>query len=169
MWQQHRKVLTADNINLDPRKQILNSLSLHIKEDIAKKRQVIIVGDFNSNIFDPELNDFFSKLGLHNAVEYYIESHIKARSYFRGKTIIDGVRCSKIALGSIRALGLPPFYFVVPSDHSSIYCDIDVVNLLDDDTQRIHPAPYRRLISASPKRVDAYCSSVSKQWFLHNI
>ena len=43
VWQQHRSVLLDDNITLDPRKQILNSLAMHIREDIAKKRQVIIL------------------------------------------------------------------------------------------------------------------------------
>lgn len=158
LWQQHRSVLDVDNINVDSRKQILNPLSMHIKEGIANKRQVIIIGDFNSNIFENEINDYFSQIGLHNAVEYYIKTQFKARSYFTGKTIIECIWCSKIALESIRSLGLTQFYFVMPSDHCSIYCDIDVVNLLDNDTKKIKPVPYRHLLSKAPKRVDAYCA-----------
>ena len=37
------------------------------------------------------------------------------------------------------------------------------------NTQLIPPAPYRRLISTAPKRVEAYCKNVERQWFLHNI
>lgn len=55
----NRRVLRQDNIDLDPRKQPLNSLALHIREDVAKKRQVFIMGDFNEDIFDPTLNSYF--------------------------------------------------------------------------------------------------------------
>ena len=64
VWQQHRSVLLDDNITLDPRKQILNSLAMHIREDIAKKRQVIILGDFNEDIFDVTLNESFTSMGF---------------------------------------------------------------------------------------------------------
>lgn len=37
VWQQHRQALRQDNILVEPQKQLLNSLSLNIKEDIAKK------------------------------------------------------------------------------------------------------------------------------------
>lgn len=79
VWQQHRRALRNNNITTDPRQQILNSLALHIRADIAKKRQVIVLGDFNSSIFDPELNKKISKLGLHNAVEQYMEENVPAR------------------------------------------------------------------------------------------
>ena len=169
VWQQHRSALMDDGITLDPRKQILNSLAMHIREDVAKKRQVIVIGDFNENIFDAKLNDFFRSIDLQNAIALYIDSDIQARSYFRGKTIIDGIWSTIIAQDSIRSIGLAPFYFVLPSDHRAIYCDIDIKHLLDDNTQLISPAPYRRLISTSPKRVNAYCNFVTNQWFLHNI
>lgn len=83
------------------------------------------MGDFNENIFDPALNSFFSNLGLFNVAEQYVDSSLRARSYFRGSKIIDGVWCSKLALDSIRTFGIAPFYFVVPSDHHAIFCDID--------------------------------------------
>lgn len=169
VWQQHRRVLRQDNIDLDPRKQLLNSLALHIREDVAKKRQVFIMGDFNENIFDPELNSFFSKSGLFNVAEQYLDPTIRARSYFRGSKIIDGVWCTRIALDSIRSFGIAPFYFVVPSDHRAIYCDIDTTYILDDTSNMIQPAPYRRLISTAPRRVKSYCESVESNWFLHNI
>ena len=169
VWQQHRRALRHDNIQLDPRKQILNSLALHIKEDIAKKRQVIVMGDFNEDIFDPTLNSIFSDIGLYNIIEQYIDKSISARSYFRGSKLIDGMWCTKNVLDAIRSFGIAPFYFVIPSDHRAIFCDLDFHHILDDHPHTIQPAPYRRLISTAPKRVEAYKSSVEKQWFLHNI
>ena len=169
VWQQHRHVLLEDTISVDPRIQILNSLSLHIKEDLAKKRLVILFGDFNEDVFSETLNNFFTKMGLQNALNMYIDQGLTARSYFRGKTIIDGIWCSPITLESIRSLGMAPFYFVTPSDHRGLFCDIDIHHLLDENTKLIPPAPYRRLISTSPKRVESYSTSVSQKWFLYNI
>ena len=169
VWQQHRQALRNENIFLDPRKQILNSLALYIKEDIGKKRQVIIMGDFNEDIFYPHLNSFFSDISLYNITEQYIDKSISARSYFRGSKLIDGMWYTKNVLVSIRSFGIAPFNFVVPSDHHAIFCDIDFHQLLDNYSQAIQSAPYRRLISTAPKRVGAYKLSVEKQWFLYNI
>ena len=49
------------------------------------------MGDFNQDIFDPELNTFFRSIGLFNAVEKYLDPSIQARSYFRGSKIIDSL------------------------------------------------------------------------------
>ena len=169
VWQQHRTALQRDNIQLEPRQQLLNSISLHVKEDIAKKRQVIIMGDFNENIFDPTLNSSLKKCGLFNVAEQYLDPSLQARSYFRGSKLIDGMWCTQLALDGISSFGYAPFYFTIHSDHRAMYCDIDFHLLLDENPNLIPPAPYRRLISTAPRRVNSYCKSVSQKWFLHNI
>ena len=119
--------------------------------------------------FTPTSTHFFQILASIILLINTLINPISARSYFRGSKLIDGMWYTKNVLVSIRSFGIAPFNFVVPSDHHAIFCDIDFHQLLDNYSQAIQSAPYRRLISNAPKRVGAYKLSVEKQWFLYNI
>ena len=169
MWAQHRELLLAKGINADPRQHILDTLLLDVKDDQMHNRQVLIVGDFNENVFSKSLNEMFSRVGLVNVIKEQLQSENDYRSYFRGKHIIDGMWASPKIAENVKSLGLAPFYYLIPSDHRAIYVDLDVNALLDDFNPNFVPPPYRRLKSSIPKRVDKYCEQMKDRWFLYNI
>ena len=169
VWAQHRELLLAKGINADPRQHILDTLLLDVKDDQMHNRQVLIVGDFNENVFSKSLNEMFSRVGLVNVIKEQLQSENDYRSYFRGKYIIDGMWASPNVAENVKSLGLAPFYYLIPSDHRAIYVDLDVNALLDDFNPNFVPPPYRRLKSSIPKRVDKYCEQMKDRWFLYNI
>ena len=156
VWVQHRLALQSDNVHVKPTKHLFDTLMDMIEDDIKKERQVIVMGDFNIGIFDNVLNEKFSKVGLKNVYEGYVTNHDDARSWFRGKTIIDGAWCTPTVHSNICAVGLAPFYFVHQSDNRALIFDFDVRAVLDDHDVELLPLPYRRLRSTIPKRVTTY-------------
>ena len=169
VWTQHRESLLAAGIDTDPRKHLIESLITDIQHDQLHNRQVLIVGDFNENVCSDSLNDMFEKVGLVNLVQQHIGDDNDARSYFRGKYIIDGVWATPTVAENVKAFGMSRFYYMVPSDHRATYIDIDILSLLDDFNPSFVPPPYRRLKSSIPKRVDKYCAQMKDRWFLYNI
>ena len=169
VWCQHREILLKNNITIDPRQHILDSLLAEITEDQRMNRQVLILGDFNEDTFGNKLNDLFHRVGLTNIIKKYISSEESARSYFRGKSVIDGCWASPQVAKHVNAVGLAPFSYIIPSDHRGIFIDINIHELLDDYNPLFVPPPYRRLKSSIPQRVKKYCEEMSHRWFLYNI
>ena len=62
VWSQHREVLLKNNITIDPRQHILDSLLFDIAEDQRMNRQTLILGDFNENMFDLNSMNFSNEL-----------------------------------------------------------------------------------------------------------
>ena len=102
VWAQHRELLLAAGIDTDPRIHILTSLLQDVQNDIEHQRQVLIVGDFNENVFSSKINETFQQAGLINVVQNHIDDDPDNRSYFRGKHIIDGVWASPLVAENIQ-------------------------------------------------------------------
>ena len=169
VWVQQRTALLKDNIDVNPNEHLINTLTEMILDDIAKDRQVIVMGDMNQNIFDPKLNKIFEKCGLHNIVGDYIDEDTSARSWFRGRRIIDGFWGTPFVRSNVMALGYAPFSFVIPSDHRGLYADVNTLNILDEHEAKLTPLPYRRLKTSVPTRVNKYSQAVGDSWFLYNM
>ena len=169
VWVQQRNILQKNGIETNPNEHLLSTLLDMIEDDISKNRQVMVLGDFNFNIFDESINNRFSVHGLVNPITDHIDSSTSARSFFRGRHIIDGLWCTQLIRSNIRAIGFAPFTFELPSDHRGLYVDLDVRSVLDEHDASLLPLPYRRLKSTVPSRVDKYSTSVGDGWFLYNI
>ena len=166
---QHREDLLKNNINTNPRQHQLDSILKDIAEDQRMNRQILIFGDFNENVLGININDFFQRDGLVNLIQEHVSPEDSARSYFRGKHVIDGCWASPQVVKHTTAVGLAPFYCIIPSDHRGTFIDIDINELLDDYNPQFVPPPYHRLKSSVPKRVKKYCDEMSHRWFLYNI
>ena len=169
VWVQHRIALKKDGIDVKPTQHLFDTLIGMIQDDIKQERQVIVLGDFNIGVFDSKINAMFSDVGLRNVYEGYINKDAEARSWFRGRTVIDGAWCTQAVHSNIRAVGLAPFYFVHHSDHRGLYFDFDVRMVLDNHEVELLPLPYRRLRSSVPNRVKKYIEKMQDGWWLHNI
>ena len=94
VWVQHRIALKKDGIDVKPTQHLFDTLIGMIQDDIKQERQVIVLGDFNIGVFDSKINAMFSDVGLRNVYEGYINKDAEARSWFRGRTVIDGAWCT---------------------------------------------------------------------------
>ena len=169
VWVQQRTALLKDNIDDNPNDRLLSTLSAMITDDISNSRQVIVIGDMNCDIFDKKINDIFQKCGLVNLVQDFVDPTTKARSWFRGRRIIDGAWGTPYVKNNVTALGYVPFTFVIPIDQRGLYIDVNAFNVLDEHEAKLTPLPYRRLKTSIPKRVDKYAEAVGDSWFLYNM
>ena len=163
-WMTQRIQLLEKNINEDPREHVVLTLCEKIKEDIKQTRSVIVCGDVNDDIFCSSFNTSMEKSGLHNIFSTRRNSFKKVRSCCNGSTIIDGVWMTLDVRDSLIRSGFSPFDFIFSSDHRGIYFDIDIRKLLDNTNHNLTPAPYRRLKSRVPTRVQKYKEIVFDMW-----
>ena len=107
--------LQEDDIQTEPIEHLLQTLLAMVDDDVKNNRQVIILGDFNTNIFDSKLNARFAAHSLTNIVPEFVSENTSARSWFRGKHLIDGAWCTQSVKSSVTALGYAPFTFEIPT------------------------------------------------------
>ena len=169
VWVQQRLALQQDDIHVEPIEHLLQTLLTMVDDDLANNRQVLIMGDFNTNIFNSKLNDRFAAHSLINAVKDFVHTETTARSWFRGRHLIDGVWCTQSIRSNISSLGYAPFTFEIHSDHRGMYVDFNAIQILDENDAALTPLPYRRLRSSIPKRVQKYVDAVGDSWFIYNI
>ena len=138
---------------------------------MKQKRNILVVGDFNENVFGTkgELPKMMKTLGLLNILQSHINIPEGTRSHCRGSKVIDGAWSTPYIQSRILACGLAPFDFLYPSDHRGIFLDLDILDILDARTVDAQPPPYRRLKSSIPKRAKAYCEEVEAKWANHKI
>lgn len=168
-WMDQRVQLLEQNINMNPRQHCIQSLCDRIKDDIKQSRSVIVCGDFNDNIFSPNINQKFESVGLKNIFSSRQQIFEATRSCSTGSTIIDGVWMSLDIQDNLIRSGFAPFDFIFSSDHRGIYFDIDMRQLLDHKNHNLLPSPYRRLKSRIPVRVNKYSDVVFDMWNKQNI
>ena len=169
VWAQHREILLKHSIKTNPRQHILETLSDDISKDRDHNRQILVMGDFNENILDDSLNNFFSANSLTNVISHLIPDLPTCRSYYRGRYLIDGIWATPQVCNAIRNLGIAPFYYKVPSDHRAMYFDVNIHQILDAHNSNMTAPPYRRLKSTIPKRTKEYTTKLAELWFLYNI
>ena len=170
-WTLQREWLKSKGVHNNPRSQVLKDIQHAIANDLKQKRHVLVVGDFNENVFGTkgELTNTMNELGLSNILRSHINIPEGARSHCRGSKIIDGAWSTPYIQSRILSCGLAPFDFLYPSDHRGIFLDLDILDILDARTVDVKPPPYRRLKSSIPKRVKTYCEEVEAKWNNHKI
>ena len=89
-WEQQQLALRAQNINIDPRHYVIDSLIPVISEDITKGFSIILMSDLNEGVQDRErTNDRFSSIGLENL--FHRAYTVVPPTYARGQKTIDHI------------------------------------------------------------------------------
>ena len=169
VWADHRYLLQKNKISTEPRQHLIESICSDVIECQKNNTQVLILGDFNEDIFSQKLNDMMLQAGLQNVIPEFIEKSAKFRTYNLGSKVIDGAWVTPAVKDAITSLSYAPFQFVLPSDHRPLIIDINLKALLDDYTPALIPPSYRRLKSSIPKRVNIYTAVLSEKWDHYNI
>ena len=94
VWIQQRTILQKNGVDTNPNEHLLSTLLHVVDEDVSTNRRVMVFGDFKFNIFDGKINQRFE---AHDLVT-------DTRSWFRGKSIIDGFWCTQLIRSNICAL-----------------------------------------------------------------
>ena len=84
------------------------------------------------------------------------------RTFIRGKSCIDHIYSTTRVADAITSVGIAPFNFFLSSDHRAMYIDLQLLDVLDIDTNHFPPFLFRRLKSTSQSAVTAYTKSIHR-------
>jgi len=154
---------------LNPRHEVIKDLMEDIKKDIKNKNLIMVLGDFNENVYSEELNESFTEVGLSNVIREFIKEEQGVRSYNRGTKVIDGIWVSCSLMPHVDKVGMAPFRNIINSDHRGIFMDVDLKHILDAPNMEFTNIQFRRLQSSKPKRKETYCNKVNFYWKYHRI
>ena len=162
-WDQQRLVLQSDNINTNPRKQVISDFMAAVQKAIDNDLSVIILSDLNEGIHDREgTNNAFLDMGIHNVLETKYR-HLP-KTHREGRRAIDHIWGTADVLECVECCGYAPFHQISKSDHRAVFMDINLNRLLPDGEIRLQSAPLRALKSTNPKRVTEYNKVLRKRW-----
>ena len=151
---------------VNPRERVIDDLLSILQKDIASNIDIILTGDFNESI-DGKTASTLQEIGLTNAISMFVD--LPPRTYKYGKNCIDHIWISTPLLPSITSIGIAPFNFFQASDHRAIYIDIDLKDVLDNETFQLPPIRFRRLKTTSLSSVTNYRKSIKKLTKKHKI
>jgi len=146
---------------INPRHAVLDTLLQNIKTDIKEKMLIIVLGDFNEDVYSDALNDTFNQVGMSNVVKEFVTDKEGIRSYNRGSKVIDGIWVSCSLLPHVAKVGMATFRTVMNSDHRGIFMDVDLKHILDAPHMEFTTMQFRRLQCSMPKRKETYCNKVN--------
>ena len=159
--QQQHYFLKTCNQTVDPRKKVIDDLLDTLQKDISKGNEIILCGDFNEGIDSNDgTHTRLQHLGLTNVLSERIGD--LPRTFIRGKVCIDHFYTTARVAEAITSVGIAPFHFFLPSDHRAIYIDLNILDILDIDTNHFPPFLFRRLKSTSQSAVQSYIKAISK-------
>lgn len=116
---------TNEASRLHPRMAFIWDLQAFILQIQAAEEDVILVGDFNEDINDPQsgIGELAVRCGLADVFAVRLGTSEIPATYQRGTKRLDYVLATPSLLSRIRAAGYDPFGYRIPSDHRGMYID----------------------------------------------
>ena len=168
VYQQHSRFLLSQNIDTCPRTKLLSDLHTFITQCLTQSEQIIVMGDFNDNVTQPPISNFFESLQMHNTLltlfgQQYYSSPC---TYTRGNSKIDAIFATQ-GISAVRGGMLPSHTF--DSDHTPLWIDLQFHSIFG--TKHLHPTPLpqRRLKNEDPRIVKTFNSRYHKLLTSHNL
>ena len=136
-----------------------------IDEWISNEEQLIICGDWNTNITSQDITTFMHNRHLQEAI---LHRHGKTPppTYHRGLHSIDGIFVSQTLLG---IKGGYMEFGVTPGDHRGLWIDVPQAALMGYKIPNIPSRPIRRLQVTDPKSRTKYQSTTHALFLRYNI
>ena len=76
-WMQQRMILRGQDKDVNPRDDVINNISGHIRRDISSNKSAILMGDFNEAVDSREkTHEKMTKLGLVNIMSNRIPGNL---------------------------------------------------------------------------------------------
>ena len=168
-WCQQREHLLNNNIQTNPRQQVISDIIAEIEPFIEAGHNVLLLADLNETIGGPEkTNKKLREIGLINIMEHRIGTRLPL-THRSGSKAVDHMWGTCDVIESVKLAGYAPFEYVGESDHRALVMDIDIKCILDNDLDTVKQRQQRRLKMNAPNRVLKYSEYIEKSWAQHNI
>jgi len=154
---QQWRVGVQSNIEFEPRKQFLVDLTKEIQQQQADNFEVLIMGDFNTEIFHRETKQFMEDCGLVDLHEPFMDpvSTTTPNTYITGSHKIDHIFGSDFFLYAMRQGGMILPFEQSIADHRVLILDL-CQSKLQATNQDLTIPEQRLLNSKSPNKVELY-------------
>ena len=158
-----QRTLLRDKDNLtNPRDDVINDICRRIRKDVNDNKSVILMGDFNEGVdLRDKTHEKLSDIGLVNLLYESVGPNLP-KTWNRGATAIDHVYSTVDVHKSVRKAGYSPFNTICMSDHRSLFFDLDMRVLFDEQLHHNEPAHFRKMQSSNLKRVREYHKYLKK-------
>ena len=169
-WLQQKRFLLRKNIQVNPRKHVMESLIQELKLVVNEGVNIIVGGDFNEGLISSEgVREMMQGIGLCNAFEHRLGTHDLPRTHSRGCKAVDHLWVTPFLLNNIVQAGIATFGFLLDSDHRGMFLDIDDSMLFEPEDVRLVFHDHRRLKSNIPKRIKKYMRIIESDWKVHKV
>ena len=169
-WSQQKRSLLKNNITVNPRKHMLETLHKELKKHVESGVNIIVAGDFNEGLASPEgMSTVMENIGMVNVFEQRQETKMLPRTHSRGSKAIDHIWVTPFVMEHIMYAGVAPFGYHIDSDHRGLYIDLDDGMLFQPEDVRLIYHDFRRLKSQIPKRVKRYTKLVDSEWKIQKV
>jgi hypothetical protein len=153
VYRQQQTYLLEHNDNTCPRQRLLLDLRQQINECKQLGERIIVMGDFNDNVTENPIAQFFDSLNLIELIHLKHGKHAP-NTYVNGSKPIDGIFGSR-ELAPIKS-GYSAITWGATTDHRLLWVDIDESQALN-----LKPIPYwtpkaRRLKLEDPRIVTKF-------------
>lgn len=168
-WCQQREYLLNNNIQTNPRSQVISDIINDMEPFIEAGHNVLLLADLNESINGPEkTNKKLRDIGLINIMEHRIGNRLPL-THSGGSQAVDHMWGTSDVIDSVKQAGFAPFLHVGESDHRALLMDIDIKGILDNDLDTVKQKKQRRLKLNAPNRVLKYSEYIEKSWKQHKI
>ncbi len=165
VYYQHQRNLLDDDITIDPIEQFWIDFWADVDEWLANGEELVIMGDWNSNVVDSFVLDEFEARGLRPAVTGRHDTSTVPPTHQKGKFAIDEAFLTPGL--EVRKSGfLKPGH--LPSDHVGLYFDVCAKDILGDNRTDIPKSKARRLKGDDPRAVKKYLHEFNKYLRKHD-
>ena len=158
VWSQHLAYFNSLNdpawqSNADPRQRLFDDLSASMEEWINDGDQLLVMGDWNGDVRDSDLTEFFAKHSMHEAL---MDRHGECApaTCNMGSSPIDGIW----ATSSLEISGGGYFNFEagLPGNHRTLWLDLTYMQALGHSQPALIRRDGRRLKLDDPRCVARY-------------
>ena len=152
---------TDTESRITPREAFIQDLQAFIQQLQSEGEAIVLVGDFNEGITDPDsgLDRLATSCELADLFSVRLGSPMIPATYQRGTKRLDYVLMSPELLPHVRAAGYEPYGYRIPSDHRGMYVDFDTEALLHHDLIPLAAASTRDFSSKSPEVIQRYVTA----------
>lgn len=173
VWmQEYNEFLKEGNLNPNPRSQVL----LDIKESILTWKEaghsIILLIDANKSLYDSSKNQFkqlMEDTDMHEGLHYLHPNLPEVPTRQPGSKQIDYICVKSDLLPFLRKGGILPIHFIHPSNHCSLFVDLNITKALKTDlTDLINPY-YWTLRLNNVKAINKFISTLKEYYKKHNI
>ncbi len=159
-YQQHCRGLAKLNRNDCPQDAILHDLASEVLLWQEAGNVIIVLMDFNEDLWLPWIQNFFANLNLIEALTELMDLPPTV-THNRGTTTIDGIYVSPYLLPSITG-GYLAFDAGIPSNHRALWIDMPGTIFGFDEEPKLRKSNARHLQCRDPRVVTKYVQHLSQ-------